>query len=125
MKINELKLIDLKPGLRFKSHDDKYYGTIVAIDYLAEFTVYYSLDNDKTISSWFNNDCECNVILMDNKIVYDTSFLSDIHIKQQQIFDKNLINFAKNKREDKKHPLYNLQVDNNILLNIVHKLFLN
>ena len=64
MKISEMGLLEIKQGLRFKIIRWALAGTVVAVNYLDDFSVYFIWDGEKEVNSWFGNDCDCEVLKM-------------------------------------------------------------
>lgn len=113
MKISEIDLLDIKQGLRFKSLDGISTGTVIAVDYLDDYSVYFIWDNEKEINNWFGNDCDCKVIKEEDTLIYDTKKLKREYVSRQQDFNKSLLKFVVEKSKDKKNKLFGLKLIGN------------
>ena len=126
MKISEMGLLDIKQGLRFKSLDGSMTGTVVAVDYLDDFSVYFIWDGEKEVNSWFGNDCDCQVLKDEDTLIYSTKEVKKELLVRQEDFNKALLKFASQKSKDKNSKLFGLKLptDDKIKLNtILEKMF--
>lgn len=126
MKISEMGLLEIKQGLRFKSLDGSMIGTVVAVDYLDDFSVYYIWDGEKEVSYWFGNDCDCEVLEEEDNLVYSVKEVKRELLIRQEDFNKALLKFASQKSKDKNSKLFGLKLptDDKVKLNtILEKMF--
>ena len=112
MKISEVGLLDIKQGLRFKSVDGETFGTVIAVDFINDFSVYYIWDNEIEVNSWFGNDCDCEIIEENQKINYDTKKIKKEYLQRQDDLNNHLIKYVSKKITDKKSNLFGLKLPN-------------
>lgn len=126
MKISEVELLKIKQGLRFKSIDGTTTGTVIAVDYLDDYLVYFIWDNEKEVNNWFGNDCDCEVIIEDEKFKYDVKNVKKEYLTRQEDFNKSLLKFVGKKVKDKNSKfsgLKNSDSDNEKLIKILEEMF--
>lgn len=126
MKISEIELLKIKQGLRFKSLDGSATGTVIAVDYLDDYSVYFIWDNEKEVNNWFGNDCDCEVIIEEEKFQYDIKNVKREYLNRQEDFNKSLLKFIEKKSKDKSSKFYGLKlpkVDKESLEKILEKMF--
>ncbi len=121
MKISEMGLLEIKQGLRFKSLDGNMTGTVVAVDYLDDFSVYFIWDGEKEVNSWFGNDCDCEVLKDDDNLIYSTKEIKKELLVRQEDFNRALLKFANQKSKDKSSKLFGLKmpIDDKTKVNVI------
>lgn len=126
MKISEVDLLKIKQGLRFKSLDGTANGTVIAVDYLDDYSVYFIWDNEKEVSNWFGNDCDCEVLFEEEAFKYDVNHVKREYLSRQEDFNQSLLKFVGNKSKDKKSKFFGLKLpanDKEKLNTILEKMF--
>lgn len=61
MKVSDLKIEDIKVGLRIKSLIAERWGTITRINEKDDYFCWIEWDDDTIDSGFYGNDCECEV----------------------------------------------------------------
>lgn len=110
MKISEVDLLQIKQGLRFKSIDGSVKGTVIAVDYLDDYSVYFMWDNEKEINNWFGNDCDCELLIEENTPLYDTTNIKREYLIRQEDFNKALLKFVSGKSKERNSKFYGLKL---------------
>lgn len=110
MKISEVDLLQIKQGLRFKSIDGTATGTVIAVDYLDDYSVYFMWDDEKEVNNWFGNDCDCELLVEENQPLYDTKNVKREYLIRQEDFNKALLKFASSKSREKNSKFYGLKL---------------
>lgn len=126
MKISEVNLLQIKQGLRFKSLDGTSTGTVIAVDYLDDYSVYFIWDNEKEVNNWFGNDCDCEVIMEEDNLKYDVQNVKRDYLRRQEDFNQSLLKFVGTKSKDKNSKLFGLKFkdsDTEKLSKILEKMF--
>lgn len=126
MKISEIDLLKIKQGLRFQSLDGESKGTVIAVNYLDDFSVYFIWDNEKEVNNWFGNDCDCELLIDSDIPIYDVSHVKKEYLFRQEDFNKSLLKFAHSKITEKNSKLFGLKLPDNEeekITTILEKLF--
>lgn len=110
MKISEVELLKIKQGLRFKSLDGTAIGTVIAVDYINEYSVYFIWDNEKEVNNWFGNDCDCEIVLEEEEFKYDIKNVKREYLSRQEDFNKDLVKYVGIKSKDKKSKFFGLKL---------------
>lgn len=110
MKISEVDLLQIKQGLRFKSIDGTAKGTVIAVDYLDDYSVYFMWDDEKEVNNWFGNDCDCELLFEENSPLYDTKNVKREYLSKQEDFNKALVKFVSSKSKEKNSKFYGLKL---------------
>ena len=110
MKISEIDLLQIKQGLRFKSLDGTATGTVIAVDYLDDYSVYFMWDDEKEINNWFGNDCDCELLVDAEQPLYDIKNIKKEYLVRQDDFNKSLLKFANSKAREKNSKLFGLKL---------------
>lgn len=113
MKISEIDLLTIKQGLRFKSLDGTATGTVIAVDYLDDYSVYFMWDDEKEINNWFGNDCDCELLIESDKPLYDVKNIKKEYLVRQDDFNKSLLKFAGSKIREKNSKFFGLKLPDN------------
>lgn len=110
MKISEVELLQIKQGLRFKSLDGSTAGTVIAVDYLDDYSVYFMWDDEKEINNWFGNDCDCEIIFDKENLTYDVKSIKKEYLIRQEDFNKSLLKFFTTKAKDKNSKFFGMKL---------------
>lgn len=110
MKISEIDLLQIKQGLRFKSLDGTATGTVIAVDYLDDYSVYFMWDDEKEVNNWFGNDCDCELLIDAEQPLYDIKNIKKEYLVRQDDFNKSLLKFANSKAREKNSKLFGLKL---------------
>lgn len=113
MKISEIDLLQIKQGLRFKSLDGTVSGTVIAVDYLDDYSVYFMWDNEKEVNNWFGNDCDCELLFDQNQPLYDTKNIKREYLIRQEDFNKSLLKFFTSKSKEKTSKFFGVKLPEN------------
>lgn len=113
MKISEIDLLQIKQGLRFKSLDGTATGTVIAVDYLDDYSVYFMWDDEKEVNNWFGNDCDCELLIESEQPLYDVKNIKKEYLIRQDDFNKSLLKFANSKIREKNSKLFGIKLPDN------------
>lgn len=128
MKISEIELLQIKQGLRFKSLDGSATGTVIAVDYLDDYSVYFMWDNEKEVNNWFGNDCDCEILDEQEQLTYDTKNIKKEFLIRQEDFNKSLLKFFTAKSKDKNSKFFGVKLPENEkekVNTVLEKMFFN
>jgi hypothetical protein len=115
MKISEMQLHEVVPGLRFSGvvNKDKY-GTVAFIDYVGDNAVHYRWDGEKELNCWFNVDCDCEVLKDENNLpLVDMKFVTTADHEMQDETEDALIKYYDRVRHNPNSNLAYLELKGN------------
>lgn len=111
MRINELEMSQVKPGLRFQGlNSSEKFGTVVYVDYMNDTAVNYRWDGEEGIGTWFGTDCECELVTNEEgSPVIDTKLLTKEDKYFQKLSEEALLKYFEKARTKSSNILYNLK----------------
>lgn len=111
MRICELQLSNIKPGLRFKGlKSSEKLGTVVYIDYMNDNAVNYRWDGEEGIGTWFGTDCECEIVTTEEgNPVIDAKSLTKEEKYLQKASEEALLKYFETAKTKSSNRLFNLQ----------------
>lgn len=111
MRINQLQLSQIKPGLRFKGlKNSEKLGIVVYVDYMNDNAVNYRWDGEKGIGTWFGCECECELLENEEGLpVIDIKLLTKEEKYLQKASEEALLKYFEKSKVKSNNRLFNLK----------------
>lgn len=111
MKFNEMKISEIKPGLRFHGLKNKEkLGTVLFIDYMDDSGIYYRWDDEKWEGVLYGN-CECEIAQNeDGTVLINSGLLNKDDRYRQRTSEEALLKYFEKAKLNQTNKLYGLKV---------------
>lgn len=112
MKLSNLSILQIRPGLLVKSIKSELLGVVQYIDFEDDVSVYCQFDTLDYLSSWFGTDCEATVFLDDDgKPTYDVTRVTAQNRKIHEGFAAQHVAYHYAHVNDPSYTLHNVNVN--------------